>query len=64
MLPEILIFAGNTQSGPLFDNMKERRKDFKYAFRACRKAKEKYMADVLACFMQENSARKFWQKII
>jgi len=38
MLPEMLIFLGKTlaQSRLLFDNMKERCKDFKNALRVCR----------------------------
>jgi len=47
----------------MFDNVRERRKDFKYTLRACRNANEKHKADTLANSMQDQSPRKFWQNI-
>ena len=36
------------KSGPLFDIMKESKKEFKYALRACRKSQQKCKADAMA----------------
>jgi len=39
----------------------KRRKDFKYALRVCRKAKERHKTDALASSLQDHTLRKFWE---
>jgi len=43
--------------------MKETKKEFKYALRACRKSQEKYKADAMATDLWNRSPKKFWQNV-
>ena len=51
------------KSGPLFDIMKESKKEFKYALRACRKSQQKCKADAMVKALRNRSPKKFWQSI-
>jgi len=51
------------KSGPLFDIMKESKKEFKYALRACRKSQQKCKADAMTEALRNRSPKKFWQSI-
>jgi len=48
------------KSGPLFDIMKESKKEFKYALRACRKSQQKCKADAMAEALRNRSPKKIW----
>ena len=43
--------------------MKESKKEFKYALRACRKSQPKCKADAMAEALRNRSPKKFWQSI-
>jgi len=43
--------------------MKESKKEFKYASRACRKSQQKCKADAMAEALRNRSRKKFWQSI-
>ena len=43
--------------------MKESKKEFKYALRACRKTQQKCKADAMAEALRNRSPKKFWQSI-
>ena len=47
------------KSGPLFDNMEESKKEFKYALRACRKSQQKSIADAMAEALWNRSPKNF-----
>ena len=51
------------KSGPLFDIVKESKKEFNYALRACRKSQQKCKADAMAEALWNRSTKKFWQSI-
>jgi len=51
------------KSGPVFDIMKESKKEFKYASRACRKSQGKYKAEAMAKALWNRSPKKFWQSV-
>jgi len=48
------------KGGPLFDIMKESKKEFKYALRACRKSQQKCKADAMAEALRNRSPKKIW----
>ena len=60
-----LYWIGNhkPKSGPLFDIMKENKKEFKYALRPCRKSQQKCKDDAMAEALWNRSPKKFWQSI-
>jgi len=43
--------------------MKESKKEFKYALRACQKSQQKCKADAMAEALWNRSPKKFWQNI-
>ena len=51
------------KSGPLFDIMKESKKEFKYALRACWKSQQKCKTDAMAEALRNRSPKKFGQGI-
>ena len=51
------------KSGPLFYIMKESKKEFKYALRACRRSQQKCKADAMPEALRNRSPKKFWQSI-
>ena len=50
------------KSGPLFDIMKEGKKEFKYALRACRKSQQKCKADAMAEALRNRSLAEHQKK--
>ena len=51
------------KSGPPFDIMKESKKEFKNALRACRKSQQNCKADAMAEALRNRSPKTFWQSI-
>jgi len=51
------------KSGPLFDIMKDSKKEFKYALKACRKSQQKCKAGAMPEVLLNRSPKKFRQNI-
>lgn len=49
------------ESGPLFDNRKDIKKNPN--MRACRRSKEKHKADAVAIILRDKYHKTFWQNI-
>ena len=51
---------GKPRKGPVFDNMKRCRAQFKYAVRQCKRAGEEYADDAMANTLLSKNIKSFW----